>query len=158
MRRTASATAALLLALLGLATSASAGSDVQRERTVIELAGEIEGACSEDILLTEGRVIETIQVFDDPNGRTHFLWHFRTEGLVGVGLDSGATYRDRSHGTQTGIASIPEGFATGSFTVHVRIESDEPAVEDLLVRWTFHLVKRDGENRVFLDRFTMECD
>ncbi len=157
MKRTASTTAALLLALLGLAASASAAADIQRERTVIELAGEVEDACSEPILLTGGRAIEMLQVFTDGNGREHFLWHFRTEGLAGVGLDSGATYTDRSHGTQTGIASIPEGFATGSLTIHARITSDDPAVEDLVVRWTFHLVKRDGVNRVFMDRFTIDC-
>ncbi len=81
----------------------------------------------------------------------------RTEGLTGVGLDSGATYTDRSHGTQTGIASIPEGFATGGFALRVRISSTEADTATLVVSHRFHLVKRDGVNRLVIDEFTVTC-
>ena len=157
MKKMAMTGAVLALAALGLAGSGLAGAAPARQEAVFELAGSVEEGCEEPILLTQGRAIEFVQEFVDPNGRTHFLWHFRTQGLEGVGLESGVRYRDHSHGTQTGIASIAEGFATGGFTVHVRISSDEAKAETLVIRWVFHIVKRDGVNRIFMDRFTMTC-
>ena len=157
VKRTAVAAAILALAVLAFAGTASAGADVVREQFVIELAGEVEQGCDETILLTAGHVVETIQVFDDPNGRTHVLYSARTVGLVGVGTETGAIYRDSSRVVQTGIASIDEGFATGGFVEHVRIWSTDGRVQDLVLRWHFRLVKRDLENRVFLDRFTIDC-
>lgn len=155
--QTAVVAATLALAVLVPAGAASAGADVVREQFVIELAGEVEQGCDEAILLTAGQVVETIQVFDDPNGRTHFLYSARTVGLVGVGTESGAIYRDSTRVIQTGIASIEEGFATGGFVEHVRIWSTDGRVQDLVLRWNFHLVKRDRVNRVVLDRFTIDC-
>jgi hypothetical protein len=157
VRRRAGTAAMLALVVLALAGTASAGADIVREQFVIELAGAVEQGCDEEILLTAGYVVETIQVFDDPNGRTHFLYSARTVGVVGVGADSGAIYTDSSRVVQTGIGSIEEGFATGGFVEHVRIWSSDGRVQDLVIRWRFHLVKRDLENRVVLDEFTYGC-
>ena len=157
MRKMAVTGAVLVLAALGLAGSGLAGAGPVRQEAVFELAGSVEDGCEEPILLTAGRAFEFIQEFVDGNGRSHFLWHFRTQGVEGVGLESGARYRDHSRGTQTGVASIEEGFATGGFTIHVRISSDDGKAATLVVRWTFHIVKRDGVNRIVMDRFTMTC-
>ena len=157
MRRMALTAATLLAALLGLAGAGVASVDMLREEVVIDVTGTVEDGCEEPILLTSGRVVETIQQFEDGNGRTHFLWRFQTFGLQGVGVESGAIYTDKSHGVQTGIASIEEGFATGGFTVHVRISSKDRHVADLLFRQSFKIVKRDGVNRVFMDRITFSC-
>ena len=157
MRRMALTAATLLAAMLGLAGAGVASVEMLREEVVIDVAGTVEDGCDEPILLTAGRVVETIQIFDDANGRTHFLWRFQTFGLKGVGLESDAIYTDKSHGVQTGIASIEEGFGTGGFTVQVRISSKDREVADLLFRQTFRIVKRDGVNRVFMDRITFSC-
>ncbi len=158
VKRTVVATWALALGLLALAGSASAGSDVVREQFVIQVAGEVEQGCDEPILLTGGYVVETIQLFTDGNGRGHALFHFQTHGLVGVGLESGAIYRDHSHLTQHGIGSIEEGFSTGGFTFHVSIRSNDGAVRDLVFRESFTIVKRDGVNRVYRFASTMSCE
>jgi len=157
MRKMAVMGAVLVLAALGLTGSGLASADPVRHEAVIELAGVVEEGCEEPILLTQGHAVESLQEFVDANGRTHFLFRFRTVGLEGVGLESGAVYRDHSHGTQTGVASIEEGFGTGGFIVHTRISSTGTQSATLVVRWTFHIVKRDGVNRVFMDRFTMTC-
>ena len=157
MRKMAVTGAVFVLASLGLAEGGLAGADPVRQEAVIELAGVVEEGCEEPILLTQGHAVESVQEFVDGNGRTHFLFRFRTVGVEGVGLQSGAVYRDHSHGTQTGVASIEEGFATGGFTMHARISSAAGQAATLVVRWTFHIVKRDGVNRIFMDRFTMTC-
>lgn len=157
MRRMALTAVTLLAAMLALAGAAVANVDMFREEVVIDVAGTVEDGCDEPILLTAGRVVETIQIFEDANGRTHFLWRFQTFGLEGVGLASGAVYTDKSHGVQTGIASIAEGFGTGGFTVQVRISSSDRDVADLVFRQSFRIVKRDGANRVFMDRITFSC-
>ena len=158
VRRTVMTAWVLALGVLAFAGSASAGADVVREQFVIQVAGQVEEGCDEPILLTGGHVVETIQLFTDANGRGHALFHFQTHGLVGVGLDSGATYRDQSHLTQHGIGSIEEGFSTGGFTFHVRIRSNDPDVQDLVLRESFTIVKRDGVNRVYRFASTMSCD
>src|SRR5687767_14964094 len=73
VRRMTLAAASALVGLLAFAVPALAGADIERERTVIELAGEVEWACSEPILLTDGQAVEMLQVFTDANGREHFL-------------------------------------------------------------------------------------
>jgi hypothetical protein len=156
-KRTVSVAAAVVLTTLTLAGTALAGADVSRERVVIDPAGMIEDGCDEPILLTEGHVVETIQEFVDPNGRTHFLLHVQTFGLRGVGLDSGAIYRDRTHFTQVFVAEIAEGFSTGAFSLRIRISSTEADTATLVVSHRFHLVKRDGVNRLVIDDFTVTC-
>jgi hypothetical protein len=157
MRRTATA---LLIAALTVAAStgsALAGSDVTRERVVIDVAGTVEDACDEPILLTSGTVVETMQEFVDPNGRTHVLFRFHTFGLRGIGLESGVEYRDSSHMTQAFVAEIAEGFSTGSFSLHIRISSPGGDAATLVLTHRFHLVKRDGVNRVVIDDFELSC-
>jgi hypothetical protein len=157
MKRTA---VAMLIAVLTTALTAGAalgGASVQRERVVIDVAGTVEDACDEPILLTAGTVVETTQEFVDPNGRTHFLFHFQSFGLRGIGLESGAVYRDSSHFTQAFVAEIAEGFSTGSFSLHVRISSVDAQNATLVVTHRFHLVKRDGVNRVVIDDFALSC-
>jgi hypothetical protein len=117
----------------------------------------VEEGCDEAILLTSGTVVETIQEFVDPNGRTHFLFRFHTFGVRGVGLDSGASYRDSSHMTQTFVAEIAEGFSTGGFSLHIRISSSDGRNATLVVTHSFHLVKRDGLNRLVIDDFEVSC-
>ncbi len=157
MKRTALAAVAAVLTALGLAGAAAAGVGVDRTREVIDLTGHVEEGCDEPILLTAGTAVVTVQEFVDPNGRTHVLYHHQTLGFVGVGLESGATYRDVSHMTQTGIFSIEDGFATGGFTEHIRISSSDGAVADFVVRWNFRIVKRDRVNRVVIDELTVSC-
>ena len=156
MKRTVIAVAAVAAALTVAGTGVAA-SAVWRETVVIEVGGSVEDGCSEPILLTSGKVVDTVQEFDDGNGRTHFLFHFQTHGLVGVGLESGATYTDASHMTATGISSVEEGFGNTSISLHVRISSKDGDVADLTVSQRFHLVKRDGDRQLLIDSFVAEC-
>jgi hypothetical protein len=157
MRRTAAAMLFAACAIAGSAGAALAGSDIAREQVLIEVAGTVEDACDEPILLTSGTVVETMQEFVDPNGRTHVLFRFHTFGLRGIGLDSGAEYRDSSHMTQTFVAEIAEGFSTGGFALHIRISSPRGDAATLVVTHRFHLVKRDGVNRLVIDDFELSC-
>ena len=156
-KRMISVAAAALLTTLTLAGTAAGGADVARERVVIDVAGTIEDGCDEPILLTEGHVVERWQEFVDSNGRTHFLVHAQTFGLRGVGLESGAIYHDKTTFTQVYVAEIAEGFSTGAFSLRIRISSTDVDTQTLVVSHRFHLVKRDGVNRLVINDFTVTC-
>ena len=82
----------------------------------------------------------------------------RTYGIEGVGLSSGAEYRDQTSVTQTGSGEIADGFGTSSFTVRVKIWSPGGTVATLLFTQRFHIVKRDGVNLLVRDDVSFSCD
>ena len=99
--------ALLGMALVGPAMAATSTTTVER----IQIDFETEG-CSETIHLS-GWLLATTHVTDLGGGRFVATFHFNPQGVTGVGLTSGATYRG------TGVTRGTTTLTVGATTTYV---------------------------------------
>lgn len=113
-------------------------------------------SCAGDLVVLDGNVHVRFHLTIDETDNGHFETHSNAQGVSGVALGSGATYRATGASTpqQTFSTPLPRTF---TFVTNQRLVG-QGAAGDLIVHQNVHVsFAPNGEIRTSVDNFRLEC-
>lgn len=118
--------------------SASAGfDDIIRDNLKIDIGGTIDDPCTGETVALDGSS-HIVMTLDETTDGATLNYHFNTQGVSGVGLETGSKYQFVAILNQDESAVFIPSNGSGNVVVHERVISDGSADNFLLdVAYTF---------------------
>ena len=118
-------------------STAGAVDDVIRDNPKIDIGGTIDSPCTGETIVLDGSS-HIVMTLDETSDGATLKYHFNTQGLTGVGLETGTKYQIVQILNQDETAVFIPSNGSGTVVIHERVISDGNAGNFLIdVGYTF---------------------